>query len=316
MIRAALVLAAIASVAVWAGSASAQTEAEPHSDLEFVIGIEGIDLCNTRNGDVSCRVGSGANFTLNVSLDQLPAGISEYGGFDIVMNSQGVTPTGEPSTDAWPDCAFAAVAPLDQLPAGMVAFGCAMGVPPAGPSSYLGLIGTATFTCAQSGSITLVHGSGNTGIVLASDLSAHSEDTDGETINVECGQVPAEQPGEVTGPPGAPPPPGTDPDGALGEGGQDTTPQPQDGPTLEPTAAAAATGTAEVRAATATAEARDPDGGTAGDDVDDDDDDGMAAWVWIVIIIGVVAAVAVVGGAGYWYMRGRGGAGAPPSASA
>jgi hypothetical protein len=246
-----------------------------------------------------------------VSLDELPDDIPSYGGFDLYVEYAGVTASEDANNDDWGDCGFPAAFNGD----GFVGWGCAIGVPPAGPSSWIGAIGSITFTCTQSGSLSLVHGAGDKTDLIemvaeneegVSESVIHSEGADvSETITIECGTLPAETPGEVTqGTPGGPgPTPG--PIRTTTGGGQ--TPGAPEA-TLEPTAAAQAT-FAAADSATATAEAggaptEEPPGGEG------EDDDDSNVWIWIVV--GVVVAAVVIGGGGYWYMRSRGG-GTPPT---
>jgi hypothetical protein len=191
-------LAALASLLVLstlagAGHASAH---EPHPGLQFSIAIEGVPGCDTRESDATCAaVDLGATFQIDVYLDSLPTDISGYGGFDIALEYDGVTPLRDASTDAWPGCGFPA-SYYDRP--GLIGFGCAIGLPPAGPSRYTGLIGTSSFICDRPGSVSLVHGSasGNTDLVESVNLpsgtplpaTTHAEGADTrETININCG---------------------------------------------------------------------------------------------------------------------------------
>lgn len=310
-------LAAFGAVLVMSGLAAQNASAhEPHPGLEFSIGVRGVPGCNTRASDVTCTLPSGQNFVLEVGLDALPDDIPSYEGFDIYLTYAGVTPLQDASTDDWPECGFPA---SSYERTGIIGFACARGVPPAGPSSYIGPIGTNSFTCSQSGSISLVHSTeGNTDLVQGMEPGPtpdesvgvnHAEGADTEeTLTITCGSVPAGTPGIVTE--GTPGPEGPTP-GQLRTPipGGSTTPG-EEGQTLEPAAAANATGTAIVKA-TATAKAKGtPDDGQ----IAEEDDDDSNTWIWIVI--GVAVAVIVVGaaGGGYWYMRNRaGGSGGTPT---
>lgn len=303
------VLAAFGAALIIGGLAVRNASAhEPHPGLEFSIGVRGVPGCNTRASDVTCTLPAGQTFVLEVGLDALPNDIPSYEGFDIYLTYAGVTALQDASTDEWPECGFPASS-YDRP--GVIGFACARGLPPAGPSSYIGPIGTNSFTCSQSGSISLVHSiEGNTDLVQGMVLGPDSDEEVGnnhaegagtqETLTITCGQVPAGTPGVVTqGTPGGPGPAPRELRTPVG-GGQ--TPG-QPGATLEPTRAAQATFAAADRAtATAEASGQPPDDG--------DDDGGSNAWVWIVIVVAGVAAVVVAGG-GYWYVRGR--SGTPPS---
>ncbi len=289
---------------------------EPHDGLGFSIGVRGVAGCNTRASDVACTLPSGQTFIAEVALDSLPDDIPSYGGFDLYIEHAGVTPSDDANSDDWPDCGFPVSFPGD----GFIALGCAIGVPPAGPSSYVGPIGSVTFTCSQSGSISLVHGAGDKTDLIesvgegpdgTSSSVTHAEGADeSETITIECGQVPAETPGIVTG--GTPGEPGPTPGSRDGTPPSSNATPADPNVTLEPTARAQAT-FAAADSATATAEA--DDGGPPGSNGEDDDDDSNM-WIWIVIIAAAVAAVVIAAG-GYWYMRSRGGGtgGGPTSRS-
>ncbi len=286
----------ISSLAVQHASAH-----EPHPGLEFSIGVRGVPGCNTRASDVTCTMPVGGTFVLEVGLDALPDDIPSYRGFDLYAEySGGLTPSQDANNDDWPGCGFPAAFTGDDF----VGWGCATGLPPAGPSSWIGPIGTVTFTCSESGSITLVHSAaGKTDLVEAvtdegeggtpGQSIIHTEGSDTqETLTITCGQLPANTPGVVTT--GTPGPAGPTPGEAHPEitGGQ--TPG---GPTLEPTQAAIATATAQARG-TATPKSSP----TPGDGPDGGGDDDGNMWVWIVIIVAAVAAVGIAGG-GYWWFR-------------
>jgi hypothetical protein len=121
-----------------------------------------------------------------VILASLPADVPSYEGYDIIINYTGLTSADDATTASWPDCGF----PAQFFTAGKVAMGCSIGLPPAGPSTYIGLIGTNTFTCNSSGAITLKHGVGNT-ILTETVGSQRAESADGsETLNITCGSRP------------------------------------------------------------------------------------------------------------------------------
>ena len=277
------------------GAPSGASADQPHAGLEFSIAVTGVSGCDTTDDrDATCTIQTGASFALEIKLDSI-GGIPSYGGYDAILNYEGVTAFESPNTGRWPDCGFPAS--NFQNP-GVVALACAIGLPPAGPSTYTGVLAVTGFTCAQSGTITMLHdGVGNTDLV--EDIGIiHAEDGE-ETLTIECttgGTVPPTPPG-----PGDP----TDPEKtATAEAGGPTpaggeTPQ----PTLEPTAAAAATAAAATataaRRGTATAEA----GG--GEDGGDDDGGGLPVWAWIVIGVGVVGGGGGLGYVGWRYYQQR-----------
>ncbi len=271
-------------------SAAAQT-ATPIPGLNFWIGIDGVTNCSTQQNDASCDLAPGSTFVIDVHFDPLPSSVPSYGGFDVKLQYSEVTANQDASTDSWPDCSFPA---SSYDTPGTVVFACAVGIAPAPGSTYSGIIGTNSFVCSQSGSVTLVHGLGNTDIVEFDKLyntDAESIATsDKITINCVQGGV---QPPPITPRPGA------------------TSAQPIT--TLEPTAAAKATSTAQSQS-TATAEAvataakKTPS--TSGED---GGGDGLAGWVIAVIVVGGVAAAGVAGVVGWRVMQSRGGGGTPPA---
>ena len=283
-------LAAFAAILVVSGMAVQHASAdEPHDGLQFSIGVRGVAGCNTRESDVTCSLPAGQPFVVEVALDALPDDIPSYGGFDLYVEFGGVTPSDDASNIDWPNCGFPAAFVGD----GFVGWGCAMGAPPSGPSSWVGPIGTVTFTCTQDGSISLIHGSGSkTDLLNPLGDVKHSEGVNvSETLAITCGTIPAGTPGQVTeGTPGGPGPTPHEVHPEI------TGPDPTPGPTLEPTAAAQATATA-LAMGTAT-----PEPTTGGPTGDGDDDDDSMAWIWIVVIVAAVAAVGIAGG-GYWWMR-------------
>jgi hypothetical protein len=300
-------LAALGLLLMLSGLAAQRASAhDSHPGLQFSIDIKGLDACTSRVRDPTCTLAVGSQFTLQVNLDNMGDGISQYDGFDLYLRHTGVTPNQDASMDAWPDCGF----PASLYGTGFIGFGCAIGIPPAGPSSYLGVIATNTFKCTQSGTITLVHGLANSDLVEDVGL-LHTEVDADETINVVCGQVPPGQTGIVAtategGPRNdTPPPPGT---------AQPQTPTTQK-PTLEPTAAAQATAAAIAAQKTATASSGTviPGGGGPGGS---DNGGSSHTWVWIVVGIAGAAAVLAAAGGGWWYMRSKSGGGTPGAPTA
>jgi len=150
--------------------------------VEFSIGADvdgdGAEDCSTRQGDKrSCLVQpSKSTITLKVNLDAIP---EAYGGFDVVVVFDDLVPLGEPDAQAWPDCVYDA----SFLNGKILAFGCAIGEL-AESSTYVGNIGNQSFSfsgnCFEAQpSVSLVHGTGNTGIV-DDQLVFHFEAQSGE----------------------------------------------------------------------------------------------------------------------------------------
>jgi hypothetical protein len=183
--------AALAIVALWGYAGSSPAAASPNVD--FSMAIPEAQGCNTVAGNTTCTLQPGSTFTVNVSLDSFPDTVTQYQGFDAAIGYTGaVTSADDATTSAWPDCGF----PAAHYTAGFVAMGCSVGVPPAGPSTYLGLIGTNHFRCGPYGdaTLTLKHGRGNTELVV-SNTRIYVEDVNTpETITLSCGATPTPAP--------------------------------------------------------------------------------------------------------------------------
>lgn len=179
----------------------------PHPGLNFTMTAEGEEDCDTSAGDTVCYIDPGTTFTLNVTLDSLPDGVSQYEAFDVTVEYTGLTSADNASTASWPDCGF----PAQFFEEGLVAMSCAIGIPPAEPSTYTGLLGTNDFTCDESGAITLRHGEGNTNLVEAISLIHGEGAGTAETLSITCGDRPT-----ATPPPTATPRPGLPPSGSAG----------------------------------------------------------------------------------------------------
>lgn len=163
----------------------------PIQDVNFWISVDGSPNCNTRNGDATCTIAPGVAFVADVYLDPLPSEVRNYGGFDVSLRHSGVIPNHDANMGAWPDCVFAGAA-YDELPStDIVRFGCTVGIPPAGGSTYVGLIGTISFGCIHSGSVSMVHGLGQTDLIEFEHFDPghiHIEDPNtSETLNINCG---------------------------------------------------------------------------------------------------------------------------------
>lgn len=181
-------LVALLLLGTTAGAAS-RVFARPHPGLNFSVSVPGYPGCDTSQGDAQCYIPPGTSFTANVTLDPLPSDIPSYQGYDIKLQYTGLTSADNASTAMWPACAY----PATYYQPGLVNMACTIGVPPAGPSSYSGLVGTNDFTCAQSGTLSLLHGDGNTD--LQGDVGiVYSEPGPAETLNITCGSPPTPTP--------------------------------------------------------------------------------------------------------------------------
>lgn len=135
--------------------------------------------CDTNDGPTTCNIAQGQMFTLSLYLDSL-GDMGPYEGNRMVIGYSGIVTKGQPDI-IWPGCVFEGDDP--PLP-GFVGSGCGVGIPPAPQSiSYTGKIAVANFTCAASGSATLVHGGGNTYITEAGGPNWVEAGPDVLTIN-------------------------------------------------------------------------------------------------------------------------------------
>jgi hypothetical protein len=161
----------------------------PEFSMAIDVNGDGNDDCSTVDeNNVFCPVEVGSTFELRLSLDALPDDFPGYDGIELVVTTGLFTLKGVPSAQPWPDCVFEAYQATEYG----FAFGCVVGVADEGqpglmpPSSYTGLVGTATFTCDSSGDISLVHGQGLTGLANL-DLEFFAEANPGaDSIRVDC----------------------------------------------------------------------------------------------------------------------------------
>jgi hypothetical protein len=203
-------LAVAALLVVWALGSAGQASAEPIEGLDFNMSVGGFSSCNSTQGDTQCYIPPGTTFTLSITLEPLPFDVEFYQGFDVTLEYSGLTSLDNASVEAWPDCAFPATGYEE---AGQIAMGCAIGVKPAPPSTYTGLMATTDFTCSGSGFIRMVHGSGWTD--LLQDVNViWSEPGEAETLNIVCGSPPTATP---------PPLPTIVPSGSAGALGESDT---------------------------------------------------------------------------------------------
>jgi hypothetical protein len=159
----------------------------PPGPLDFSIGSDpGVGanaVCDSSGAPTNvCQVPRGAPFGVKLYLHSLPTNlqVDGYAGYDSTFDFTGVTPDqGFAAHQQWPGCVFDAFL----VAADYVMEGCAVGV--AQPTStYTGLMETAYFACAQSGTITLRHGANNTDLV-DNNLNGYFESSD-ETLQIDC----------------------------------------------------------------------------------------------------------------------------------
>ncbi len=174
----------------------------PFPDLDFSIGIDADgdtnDDCGTRPGEATkCFVSQNTTFALRIYLNGLGE-IPHYRGYDAVLLYTGVQAKYVVDTGFWPACGLQAILPEEQshnwpdddVPdSPFVAFGC-VALPP-DPSTYIGLLASTDFNCADSGTVTMVHNitspeaTGATSLTEDADL-VHAEGigtTESLTIN-------------------------------------------------------------------------------------------------------------------------------------
>ncbi len=155
--------------------------------LDFSIGVDTdgdtTDDCDTLGGPTKCVVWPDETFELKVYLNELPAGVSAYLGFDLSAEYEGVLSKDNASNEAWPDCVYSAV---DYSP-GVVRWSCSIGV--SEPlSTYLGVIGTNDFNCEASGTVTMVHGTGGLETKLYENATTQYAEGQGttEALMINC----------------------------------------------------------------------------------------------------------------------------------
>lgn len=182
-----LVLVAVLLV-TWAPGTDREAAADfPHPGLDLSIAVDTngdtTDDCNSSGTPTAkCTfLEAGGTFRLKLYLNSLGT-VPSYQAFEVLIRNAGVT-TKEGTQDAnpWPQCTFEAIAPPNPA---RVAFGCAaFNV----TSTYTGVLGTVDFNCEASGTLTLVHGQGNTSVTQEVGLS-HGESGE-ETLTINCGEV-------------------------------------------------------------------------------------------------------------------------------
>ncbi len=158
----------------------------PQTGLDFSLGIDADgdtedDCATDAEGQTKCSVLADGAFTVNVYLRSLPVNVAGYDAFDIRLDYAGVVSKEIAGPGPWPDCAFPAVAFRPDF----VAFGCITGIR-ASPSTYVGLIGTAEFTCSEPGTVTMVHGPTDTELLVPPGYSISEGEGVTETLTINC----------------------------------------------------------------------------------------------------------------------------------
>jgi hypothetical protein len=158
----------------------------PLTGIDWSIGVDangdGHADCSTQGTDAdTCAAALGSQFVLLVNLDALSPQLPAYVGFDAGFSYQGVHATGSFFT-TWPDCNN----PPSYFGINQLGIGCNIfaGIY---TSDYVGQMLGVYFTCTASGSVTMLHGAGNTGLVDQASFSYHYEgNPSSETLTINC----------------------------------------------------------------------------------------------------------------------------------
>ena len=164
--------------------------------LAFSIGVDTdgdtTDDCSTSGGTVTCTI-LDTTFTLNVYLDSLPNGVSNYVALNTAFTYSGVASSSHVSLGEWADCT--ALQSSYTAP-GKAAMACiSYVIPPASPSTYTGLIGAVEFTCASGGKISMEHGEIDTALFEDASTFHIEGNASTETLTINCnGPTPTDTP--------------------------------------------------------------------------------------------------------------------------
>jgi hypothetical protein len=175
---------ALALVAVfgWGNGSGAEKASAANPGTNWSINIRGTN-CSTAGTpavDQKCNLSAGQNFVVEVRLDSLATGQTDYSGFDILLTFNGVTyVANSASTAKWPDSANYA----EFIQAGSVLMGDAIGFSQPN-STHTGAVAVASFNCAAAGAINLVHGASDTNVSGNIDKDAGTDSQ--ETLTINC----------------------------------------------------------------------------------------------------------------------------------
>ena len=173
-------------IAWWPGSTQPASADFPHAGIDLSLGVG--SSCDSTAGPAKCTFDPGATFTVNLKLNAIPGGFG-YAGYDASIDYAGVTLVDgslvQTGAGVWPPCTFPA---SDLTTAGHVAAACASGIG-AAPSTYTGVLMRVDFTCAASGTVTLLQGDGASDVVDDS-LVPHGEAQGSEVLTINCGVEP------------------------------------------------------------------------------------------------------------------------------
>ncbi len=165
------------------------TPYHPPTVLDFAIGVDangdGQDECRT-SGYVpaTCNIQVGSQFDIKLYLNGLPPDITEYDAFAAQLTYVGL-PAKNVYSVTWPDCIFpvSAYQPGTYFNFACITFGGLTSV-------YTGLLGRTTFTCTQSGSVTLVHGSADTNLIGSNSGTYYEPPDHTDQLTINCVNLP------------------------------------------------------------------------------------------------------------------------------
>jgi len=188
----------------------------PDLDVSIAVDVnsDGTYDCNSSPQRSVCDVAAGASFTLDFKVNSIPDGFTYQGYNALVSYSTDALEVDRNSfvqsadPDVWPDCVFAATAfpPLPGLLANQFGAGCAIGLPPALPSRYEGLLYRVDITCDGPGPATITLEQGAEGEThILEDISLEKGEAADEGLIITCGAMventPTNTPGGATNTP-------------------------------------------------------------------------------------------------------------------
>ena len=169
----------------------------PHDGLSFAIGVntdgDGDNDCGT---GVPTVIGNGAPDNVSAQVSTMTCEIRENGVFKAnlyLMSNGGLAAAGisahvlytgvttdERGDSVWDGCTFEAVG----TGPGYENTGCVIGLTPAQPMQFVGLVATFTFTCSADGSVAIGHGEGETAIL--NDVPQEHREAGADMLTIDC----------------------------------------------------------------------------------------------------------------------------------
>ncbi|MEE8391619.1 MAG: flexitail domain-containing putative surface protein, partial [Anaerolineae bacterium] len=157
--------------------------------LAFSIGVDTdgdtTDDCDTSGGSTACTLPD-ISFTVNLYLDSLPTGVSDYVALQTRLDYSGAGfPTSDTYLQDWVDCHGATMF-VNEFP-GQLDMACLTYLlPPAFDSFYTGQIGSVDFDCITDGQISLVHGEIDTALFEDAATFHIEGNASTETLSITC----------------------------------------------------------------------------------------------------------------------------------